>query len=267
MKRKRLGEVLRERGTISPADLTKAIEDQQGKLVHLGELLLERGFISKQDLAAALTEVTRVPYFDCEKLRVAPDVLKLVPRAIARRCCALPVQMSGTTKLVMVIAEPQNLQIIDELQFSTGMEIVARLAFRDEIEAAIEKCYGTAGQAEASVEEAAASDDSGMEFISSISLQQNIETMHEMQAELLQKCTPAVRLVASTITAAANKQASDIHIEPQATDTVVRLRVDGMLRDCQAFQDRCKALSYRGSKFCPAWILPSAAHRRMAASW
>jgi type IV pilus assembly protein PilB len=54
-----------------------------------------------------------------------------------------------------------------------------------------------------------------------------------MQAELLQKSTPAVRMVAASITAAVIKQASDIHIEPQATDTVIRLRIDGMLRDFQ----------------------------------
>jgi type IV pilus assembly protein PilB len=235
MKRKKLGEVLRERGHISPDDLTKAIEDQQGKLVHLGELMLERGLVSRQDLAAALTEVTRVPYVDCEKLHIDPEVLKLVPHALARRCCALPIQTHGTTKIVMAIAQPQNLQVIDELRFSTGMEVVSRLAFRDEIERAIEKWYTAAEQAEAAVAEAISpsAEDPGMEFISSSSLQRNIDAMQEMQAELLQKCTPAVRLVASTITAAANKQASDIHIEPQATDTVVRLRVDGILRDYQ----------------------------------
>jgi hypothetical protein len=43
MKKERLGEVLRERGQISRSDLSKAIEDQQGKLIHLGELILERG--------------------------------------------------------------------------------------------------------------------------------------------------------------------------------------------------------------------------------
>jgi type IV pilus assembly protein PilB len=234
MKRKRLGDVLRERGHISPADLTKTIEDQQGTLVHLGELMLERGFVSKHDLAAALTEVTRVPYVDCEKLAIEPDVLKLLPSALAKRCCAIPMQTQGTTKLVMVLAEPQNLQIIDELRFSTGMEIVARLAFRDEIEKAIKKWYGAAEKAGAGSEAiSTTSDGRGIEFISSSSLQRNIQATQEMQAELLQKCTPSVRLVASTITVAADKQASDIHIEPQASDSVVRLRVDGILRDYQ----------------------------------
>jgi type II secretory ATPase GspE/PulE/Tfp pilus assembly ATPase PilB-like protein len=132
----------------------------------------------------------------------------------------------------MVMAEPQNLQTIGELEFSTGLEIMPRLAFRDEIQTAIEKWYGAAEQAEASVAEAISPEAEGtaIEFISSSSQQRNIEAMQEIQAELLGKSTPAVRLVASTITAAAAKQASDIHIEPQANDTVVRLRVDGMLR-------------------------------------
>lgn len=235
MKRKRLGEVLRERGHISPADLTKAIEDQQGKLVHLGELMLERKLVSKEDLAAALAEVTRVPYVDCAGIEADPEALKLLPYALAKRCCVLPLHCQGT-KLVAVMAEPQNLQILDELRFSAGLDVIAQLGFRAEIEAAIEKCYGAARDAEAAVAAAISpsrAGEAGMEFISSSSLQRNIEAMQEMQAELMQKSTPAVRLVGSTITAAATKQASDIHIEPQATDTVIRLRVDGMLRDFQ----------------------------------
>jgi type IV pilus assembly protein PilB len=234
MRKKRLGEVLRERGQISHADLNKAIEDQQGKLIHLGELMLERGIVSKLDLAAALTEVTHVPYVNCESVEVDPEVLKLIPRAVAKRCCVMPIHCHGT-KLVTAMAEPQNLHIIDELRFMSGTEIIPRLAFRAEIETAIEKWYEAAEDAEATVADALApaDQDPGMEFVSSSSLQRNIEAMQEMQAELLHKSTPAVRLVASTISAAAQKQASDIHIEPQATDTVIRLRVDGMLRDFQ----------------------------------
>jgi type IV pilus assembly protein PilB len=234
MKKKRLGEVLRERGHISHADLNKAIEDQQGKVIHLGELMLDRGLVSKTELAAALTEITHVPYVDCDNIEIEPEVLSLLPRAIAKRCCVLPVHCQGT-KLVVAMAEPQNLQVLDELRFSTGMDIIPRFAFRTEISKAVDKAYGQVEEAQAAVAQAIAptTDDPGMEFISSSSLQRNIDAMQEMQAELLQKSTPAVRLVASTISAAANKGASDIHIEPQVTDTVIRLRVDGMLRDYQ----------------------------------
>jgi type IV pilus assembly protein PilB len=232
MKRKRLGEVLRERGHISHAELSKAIEDQQGKLVHLGDLMLERGLVSKQDLASALAEVTHVPYVDCEKLEIDPEILKLIPHAMAQRCCALPIHAEGT-KLVVTMAEPQNLHVVDELRFSTGMEVVTRLSFRREIEAAIAKWYGGIYEPVLADGIPSAEDAPDMEFISTSSLQRNIEAMQEMQAELLHKSTPAVRLVASAISAASTKQASDIHIEPQSSEMVIRLRIDGMLREFQ----------------------------------
>jgi type IV pilus assembly protein PilB len=234
MKRKRLGEVLRERGQISHAELSRAIQDQQGKLVHLGDLMLERGLVSKEDLASALTEVTHLPYVDCQSLEIDSEILKLVPHSMAQRCCVLPIQSVGT-KLFVAMAEPQNLRVVDELRFSTGMNIVPHLSFRSEILAAIEKWYGRVEEAEATIVEAIAPAHEGpeMEFISSSSLERNIEAMQEMQAELLNKSTPAVRLVASAIAAASAKRASDIHVEPQSTDMVIRFRVDGMLRDYQ----------------------------------
>jgi type II secretory ATPase GspE/PulE/Tfp pilus assembly ATPase PilB-like protein len=59
--------------------------------------------------------------------------------------------------------------------------------------------------------------------------------MREMQSELMQKSrtTPAVMLVASMIKAAAERRASDIHIEPHSDDTAIRFRADGMLREYQ----------------------------------
>ena len=65
MKKKRLGEVLRERGQLTAADLNRALEEQQqDRLVHLGELLLHRGLVTKPELASALLEVFQVPYVD-----------------------------------------------------------------------------------------------------------------------------------------------------------------------------------------------------------
>ena len=65
MKRKKLGELLRERGKISGDALSEAISEQHGKVIRLGELLLERGLVEKSDLLHALHEVTRIPYVDC----------------------------------------------------------------------------------------------------------------------------------------------------------------------------------------------------------
>jgi type IV pilus assembly protein PilB len=139
--------------------------------------------------------------------------------------------------LVVVLAEPQNLPVLDELRFKTGKAIVPRLGFRSEIEAAITKHYGREAREEPKPSSAVLTglDDRAIEFISSTEQKRNVEAMREMQSELNQKSktTPAVLLVASMIREAAARKASDIHIEPQTSDMVIRFRVDGLLREHQ----------------------------------
>src|SRR5580704_15486850 len=149
MKKKKIGEVLRERGKISSADLQQVIGEQQGKMIHLGELMLERGLVSKDDLGAALEEVSRIPYVDCASTTPDPGALKLVPRAMAERLSVLPIR-SEQKHLIVAMTAPQNLAILDELRFTTGMEISPRLSFRVELQQAINKHYAADGGGAAS---------------------------------------------------------------------------------------------------------------------
>lgn len=238
MKKKRLGEVLRERGHVSTADLNQILLDQRGsgKRIHLGELLLQSNKVAKIDLISALAEVSDIPYLDCTRVQVSPDALKLIPQSMARHCNALPIAIQESS-LIVAMAEPQNLQFLDELRFKSGKKIVPRLGFRSEIALAIDRHYGLVstepGAALAPL--VSSLEDQGMEFISFSDQQRNIDAMREMEAELLQrsKATPAVQIVASMIRAAAAKRASDIHIEPQSSETSIRLRIDGILREHQ----------------------------------
>jgi type IV pilus assembly protein PilB len=236
MKKKKLGEALLDRGKISPEDLLLAITEQQGKMIHLGELMLERGLVEKADLTAALEEVSHVPYLDCTEVVPEQEAIRLVQRSVAERCCALPIRMEQE-RLVVAMAAPQDLAKLDELRFTTGMEISPRLAFRGEIQNAIVKYYagyerGTASTVNSGSQENTPVEE--MEFFSTSSRQSNQEAMQEMQADLRQRKTPAVRLVSEIIQIAMAKQASDIHIEPRASETAVRIRVDGVLRDLQS---------------------------------
>jgi hypothetical protein len=127
-KRRRLGEVLHQRGHVLAEDLNQALQEQRGKLIHLGELLLQRGTVSKPDLISALGEVGTLAYIDCTAAQVSAEVLKTIPAEIARRHDVLPVKVHNG-KLTVAMAEPQNLRLIDELRFKTGKEIVPRPGF------------------------------------------------------------------------------------------------------------------------------------------
>jgi type IV pilus assembly protein PilB len=239
MKRKRLGEVLQERGKISAANLQELFQEQHGKVIRLGELILERGLVDKSSLIDALQEVTRTAYLDCSAVRCEKSALKAIPAATAQRLAVLPIRTANSV-LIVAMAEPQNLAIIDELQFTSGKEISPRLAFRSEILAAIARNYPQdqapipANEQIPASQEAVSEPPQEMEFISTSSRQANREAIQEVQAEFGQKKTPAVRRVTEIIQKAMTKQASDIHIEPQALSTIVRIRVDGVLRELES---------------------------------
>jgi len=236
MKRKKLGEILQEGGKISAGDLQRLFEEQKGKMVRLGELILERRLVDKPSLVKAIEEVSRVPYLDCAAIQCDAAVLKLIPKAMAARLEILPVGMDHS-RLIVVMAEPQNIATIDEVRFTGGKDISPRFGFRAEILSAIALNYDPSentGPLKESDAEITLQTELEMEFISTSSRQANRDAIEEIQAELNQKKTPAVRLVSEIIHQAMDKQASDIHIEPQAAATVVRIRVDGVLRELES---------------------------------
>lgn len=236
-RKKRLGEVLHERKRVKVEELEKALlEQQEGGSALLGELLLQHGYVGKEDLVSALEEVTKIQYVDARFATVEKAVLKLVPQQAAERYLVLPLVREGR-RIVAVMAEPQNLKFLDELRFVTGMEVIPRLGFRGEIEEAIKKCYAELEPAaEAAVPQIPIPfidqvDISDMQFFTASSSERAKAAMAEFEAELRNEKTPAVRLVSAILSAAATKKASDIHIEPQPLGTVVRIRVDGVLRE------------------------------------
>src|SRR5258708_9438194 len=189
MKRKKLGEILQDSGKISAADLHQLFEEQKGKMVRLGELILERGLVDKPSLVKALEEVSRVPYLDCTSIHCDAAVLQIIPKAMAVRLDILPVGMDQS-RLIVVMAEPQNVTTVDELRFTSGKDISPRLGFRAEIVSAIVKNYdqfaSTAPARQASAE-VTLQTEMEMEFISTSSRQANRDAIQEIQAELNQK--------------------------------------------------------------------------------
>ncbi len=176
-------------------------------------------------------EVTHVPYVDCEKLAIDSDVLKLLPRALAKRCCALPLQMEGTTKLVMVIAEPQNLQIIDELRFSTGMEIVRAPGVPRRNRRSHRKIvWGRRESRSGQPSVARGSRQPRIEFISSSSLRRKSKPRRKCRRSFCRSAHPAVRLVASMIT--------------------VGGRQTGQRHPYRAASHRCRGAAARGRYSC-----------------
>ncbi len=227
--RRKLGELLLDRGEISLEAMEHAVAEQPSAKLLLGELLLERGLVQRGALISALEEITHVPFMDCTKQAPQPEALKLVPRATALRHCALPMCVDGK-QLIVIMAEPQNLFAIDDLRFACGISITVRLGFRHEILNAISRCYGEMPR-QAESELVLNADPSALQVFSASTKERNEAAIREFEAELRGDSSPAARLMSVILTAAVEKRASDIHIEQSPDDCTVRIRVDGVLQE------------------------------------
>ena len=218
----RLGEALIEQGTITEAQLQAALALQQTERDKpLGELLVELGFLTRTDLMRALTQKLGIPYVDLRKFPVDPQVLGLVPRAVAMEFNIVPLCMDGRI-LVMAVENPLDPRPLERTRFLTSLKTVAVMASGDDIRRAIARHF-VDPVVDASVENFAAE-------LESPDSHPDAESEEDLSPEA---DSALVRLVNKMIAAARASGVSDIHIEANGGKSPVRIRFrqDGALRE------------------------------------
>ncbi len=218
----RLGELLVREKLISLAQLRKAQEEQQRSGANLGYTLQKLGYISDAEITTFLSQQYRVPTISLDEYEVDAEILKLVNREHCEKHKVLPISRAGGS-LVVAMADPTNLNAIDDLKFLTGYNIDPVIASETAIIAAIEKYYN---QGPSYDEVMAGFEEGEIEFSADDEGDLNV-----MELEKASEDAPVVRLVNMILLNAIKKGASDIHIEPYEKKLRVRYRIDGVLQE------------------------------------
>jgi general secretion pathway protein E len=220
----RLGEILLERGQISPDELDRALEMQKERGDKLGRILVDLGFLSGRDLISALSSQLELEQarFDGPPA-VTPETERLSARFL-RQARALPLRMDGSV-LVLAMADPLDVESIHAVRTVTGLAVRPEIALEGDLMEALERYYGEEEQRED-------------EFIrgEGEEEQADLEHLRDMASE-----APVIRMVNAMIAQAVEKRASDIHIEPFEKEFRVRYRVDGVLQAQEAPPKELKA--------------------------
>jgi hypothetical protein len=138
----RLGVLLVQAGAVTEENVHRALAVQGFTGGRIGTLLLERGSVSEDDIGKALAEQHGCEYVAWRTLgNLPPAVIAALPAKFAIRHSALPVEV-GEGFLRVVLRDPANLRVLDELFFVTGKKIVPAAAPEVRIYQALEKCYG-----------------------------------------------------------------------------------------------------------------------------
>ena len=118
----RLGELLVRENLISLAQLQKAQEEQRKSGTRLGYSLTKLGIINEEDLTTFLSKQYGVPSINLAEFEISNEVIQLVPPELAKRHQLIPVNRAGAT-LIVVMSDPSNIYVIDDLKFRTGLNI------------------------------------------------------------------------------------------------------------------------------------------------
>ncbi|MBW1811272.1 MAG: hypothetical protein JRJ87_23985 [Deltaproteobacteria bacterium] len=144
MARKKLGEVFLERGLIDQDQLNSALAYQRQWGHRLGVALVAKGFVTEGMLAKVLGEVMSLPTIDLSKGEIDPEAMRMVPYNTCENNDVIPVSLEYKGKsrvLTVAMADPLNVPIIDEIEFTTGCKVRPVLAMISAINSAIRKYY------------------------------------------------------------------------------------------------------------------------------
>jgi type II secretory ATPase GspE/PulE/Tfp pilus assembly ATPase PilB-like protein len=225
----KLGETLVELGYLTEGELEEALAiEARDRRVPLGQILADMGVVEADVVNAVMARKLGIPYVNLKNFRIAPDVLKRVPAAVAHRFQTVPVAETDNA-LVVAVENPMDMAKLEGLRFVTGTKLLPVMASGDDIRAGLQRFYGQAqpNGAAAAVRKAP---DLGISELTHRLSAETADVDFDEQQSAAQDST-LVQLVNKMIVDAIEQKASDIHIEANAAgrNMRVRFRKDGVL--------------------------------------
>ena len=227
------GELLVSKGMLSRDELQEVLDVQHEQGGRFGEVLLKLKKLNDKDVTAALAEHFSMEYIhfdDARKLdKIDMDIARMLPESIAKRFCLVAVDEDDNKNIIIVMADPLNVVAIDTVTLKLKRQIKPAISSAREIRRAIELIYHGSDVEEQQLRnlvEIEVGDESMQDDV----LLEDIVEPDTIGEDAANKA-PVIRFVDLLMSQAVKCRASDIHIEPQEKSTVVRMRVDGILRD------------------------------------
>jgi hypothetical protein len=144
MARRRIGEILIERGAITQDDLETALSFQRERGIRLGAALIAKGLLTEEDLAAALGQALDIPVIDIPE-EVDLAALNLLKSTFCESHEVFPLHLedsrSGRRQLTLAAADPLDHPVLEEAAFVTGCRVIPVLATPSQIRLAILRHY------------------------------------------------------------------------------------------------------------------------------
>ena len=211
-----LKKILLKSGFITEEDIDKAFKAAKDLNRPISDILLFRGLISEKVLGQLIADYLQVPYVKIGHKIIPLEVLKLVPEHLARSYQIIPFDQKDNS-LYVAMKDPKNLEALEVLKRKTGLKIVPHYVTSPDFNRAL-------SQYKRNIKK---------EFAKIISENVKKTAKTTKKKELAKSAAelPVIEILNTILEYAVAEKASDVHIEIMQEEVVVRLRIDGILRD------------------------------------
>ena len=208
-----LKEILVKSGFIDQGDFADAEKAATQLGRDIADVLIFRGLISEDVIGKLISEYLKVPYVQISKKPIPPEVLSLIPEKLARTYRMVPFEKKDK-KLSIALANPEDFEAIEFARRQTNLSVVPFYATEKEIARALSQYK------------------KGIKEDFQKEIEENIKkTSPDRDLAKAAEKVPIIKILDTIMEYAVNERASDIHIETQQDEVIVRFRVDGVLRD------------------------------------
>ncbi len=214
-------EILKDVGLIK-TDQIEAAKSQAGGTRSVVDVLVDEGVISKMEVLKTVAMQLGMDVIILADQEIAPEIIRQVPAAVARRYKVVPVFDNDNT-LTVALSDPLDIETLDSLRYMLKRNVEGVVASGEEIEVALDHYYG---RQEKSIEELIGKKDADAATV-------NLAGALSDEAETTDADAPIIKLVSLIILEAQRNRASDIHLEPMEKRFRIRYRIDGVLREVE----------------------------------
>ena len=218
-----LPEKLVQDGLLDEAAMADAQRGAKESRQNLVTYLVSKSIVDAREIAITAAAMFGVPLLDLDAIQVDLDTVKLVSEKLLHKHRVMPLMKRGR-RLFVAISDPTNLHGIDEIRFSTSMNVEPVVVEEDKLQ----KILGKAMEQVDTAMPAMAEDDFDLENLEVTGGEDEVDAAASRDDV---EDAPIVRFVNKVMLDAIKKGASDIHFEPYEKTYRVRQRVDGVLKE------------------------------------
>ncbi len=224
------GEFLISKELITREQLVEALNRQHEEPGRIGEILVKLKTMEEEQVTEALAEHLSIEYHSLDDFeKINKDVARVLPESIAKRFCLIAVG-EDENRVIVAMSDPLNVVAIDTITLKMKRQIKVVISPKGRIRQAVEYVYHGSDVEEQHLRdlvevEIDGEEDKDTDLMIEDVLEDNFE------GEAAASKAPVIRFVDLLLSQAAKSGASDIHIEPQERSMIIRMRVDGKLRD------------------------------------